>query len=316
MEARLETSSVYDLRNLFSLREFLSRLDPRGDPEAVLIDSRPDQNAKRFGVLSGSFNPPTNAHIELAARAREAFRLDIVFFLLSRVTIDKQENEGLSPEDRLLLLSLLSRELQWSAVAAANRGLYFEQAAALRHLLGARAKLFFIVGMDKLAQIFDARYYRDRDEALLKLFIEAQLIAAGRESAGEKELRALLARPENDNYADRVYFLQMPDETKQIASSSVRNRFARGESPAHDMPEIVGAFVDETGAYRPAYELRRRLVERLYTIRGSLREGTDLRRLIALVGGATDEGRLFRGLLDDPAGSSLKLRDFLLALES
>jgi nicotinamide-nucleotide adenylyltransferase len=312
----LETSSVYDLRTLFSLRESLSELDPQGASEAILIDSRPDQNAKRFGVLSGSFNPPTNAHIDLAARAREAFQLDCVLFLLSRVTIDKQENEGLSLEDRLLLLSLFSRELKWSSAAAANRGLYFEQAEALRRLLGTKAKLFFIVGMDKVAQIFDARYYRDRDEALVKLFIEAQLIAAGRERAGERELRELLARPENDNYADRVYFLQMPDETKQIASSSVRDRFARGEISAHDMPQIVAAFIDDTGAYRPAYELRRRLVERLDAIRESIPEGTDLRRLVALAGGATDKSRVLRDLLEDPAGSSAELRDFVSALES
>lgn len=305
--------NIYDLKRLFYLRESVEKLDHQGSPQALLIDPCPDTDIRRLGILSGSFNPPTKAHIELAVRARKSYRLDRIFFLISRVTIDKEELEGLALEDRLLLLSRLAGELGWASVAVTNRGLYYEQVLAIRSLMGRLARIFFVTGMDKVAQILDPRYYQDRDQALVTLFIEAQLIAASRGERGEADLRELLEREENQNYADRVYFLKMPAETREFASSAIRAAIARREPPAGQLPEMVTSFISETGAFRPMYETRRRLLERLYALGEWGKDRADLRKLVALAGEETERGRRLRAILGSPV-SSTELKDFLSAL--
>ena len=106
----MEASDFYDLERLFRFREILERLDPDDPPGAVLIDSNRDFGSMRVGILSGSFNPPTLAHIELARRAKQYFKIDHILFTVGRVIIDKERVEGLSLEDRLLLLSLIAEE--------------------------------------------------------------------------------------------------------------------------------------------------------------------------------------------------------------
>ena len=151
----------------------------------------------RVGILPGSFNPPTIAHMELAGAAQRRFDLDHVVFSLSSAIVDKERLEGLCREDRLLLLSLMAQQHPWAAVAVVNRGLYSEQVPAFRSAFGGGADLWFIVGMDKVLQIFDPKYYDDRDRALNALFAHARLIAANREDWGGEELRALLEEPRN-----------------------------------------------------------------------------------------------------------------------
>lgn len=312
----MEPVNIYDLKRLFYMRESVEKLGHQTSPHALLIDPCPDTDIKRLGILSGSFNPPTKAHIELAIRARESYRLDRIFFLISRVTIDKEESEGLTLEDRLLLLSRLAGELVWASVAITNRGLYYEQALVIRSLMGRQTRIFFIVGMDKVAQILDPRYYENRDEALRKLFIEARLIAASRSGSGEKELEELLNRQENENYADRVYFLSMPDRMRELASSAVRAGIARGDIPVDELPDVVRRFISETQAYRAGYEMRRRVLDRLYELREWAEEGADLQKFLALVNETTEKGQTLRRLLEDPSGSGVELKEFLLALQS
>lgn len=303
-----------DLKSLFALRDILESLDPAGPPKARLIEGQPGAAAafKRIGVLSGSFNPPTLAHVELGARAREVFGLDRVVFTLSRVTVDKPELEGLFLEDRLLLLSLVAREVGWASVAATNRGLYCEQASAMRSLFGKEPRLYFIVGMDKVRQIFDPVYYEEREKALLALFTEAQLIAAGRGGSAREELEGLLAEERNQGFQDRVYFLRMPDETTMISSSAVRAAIERGGPAPGQVPQIVEEFIKETGAYGPRYDVRRSLLERLYPVREWAEGNVDLRGLIAMAA-EEQKGSRLRSLLESKVSPN-ELKDLISAL--
>jgi hypothetical protein len=62
----------YDLTRLFLLRDKVESLDLHGPPQAIYIAGG-GGNLSRVGILSGSFNPPTNAHIELCQRATNFF---------------------------------------------------------------------------------------------------------------------------------------------------------------------------------------------------------------------------------------------------
>lgn len=232
-----------------------------------MVDGREPVRGGRVGVLPGSFNPPTVAHLELARAARRRFDLDTVAFSLGSVIVDKERVEGLCREDRLLLLSLLTADDVRAVAVVVNRGLYSEQAPAFRACFGHDADLWFIVGMDKVLQIFDPRYYEDRDAALDTLFAQVRLIAANREAWDAGALRALLDRPENAPYRDRVQSLTLPPHLRHQSSSAVR-RGAEGGEPAGDaVPPAVREFIEATGAYREPYELRLAALDALYPVR-------------------------------------------------
>ncbi len=311
----MEASDFYDLERLFRFREILERLDPDDPPGAVLIDSSRGFGSTRVGILSGSFNPPTLAHIELARRAKQYFKIDHILFTVGRVIIDKERVEGLSLEDRLLLLSLIAEEEGSASVAAVNRGLYFEHAQAFRSLLRTQSRIFFIVGMDKVIQIFDPSYYQDRDAALKILFTEAQLIAAGRHPWRKEELGKLLDREENRPYQDRVYSLTLPEDVRGVSSSELRTVIAKGDSIRDQLPEVVERFIAESGAYRPGYDHRTLLLNYLYGVREGGKKDIDFQALVELTGEDTKRGQGLRDALRSDKGSLSQLKAAISALQ-
>ena len=180
-------SEFYDLKRLFSLRETIARCDGAAPSTARLLSVPIRSTPHRIGVLCGSFNPLTLAHTELADQACRTFQLDQLLFTLAKVTVNKEHVIGLGLEDRLLLLLLYTAQRPKTGVALVNRGLYVEQAQAFCAIFGQQVALFFIVGMDKLIQILDARYYQDRETALAQLFFSH--ISCGSESRGNGTTR-------------------------------------------------------------------------------------------------------------------------------
>jgi len=308
----LETGDFYDLTHLFRFREILDGLDPDSSPKAVIVEPSQHLSPGRIGILCGAFNPPTLAHVELARRAKEGFKLDHILFTMSRITIDKEKVEGISLEDRMLLLSLMAKELGWASVGAVNKGLYFEQARAFRSLLGNKARLFFVVGMDKVMQIFDPRYYQDRDKALEGLFTEVQLIAANRGSLGKRELKELLSRKENKVFEDQVYSLYLPERLRELTSTDLRTRIAKGESVQDHLPDVVEEFVNTTGAYRSGYEDRSRLLDLLYGVREWAEKECDFESLVRIAGEVTERGENLRGMVRSAKISASQLKDLVL----
>ena len=310
----METSDFYNLTRLFHFREILEGLSPDSSPKAVIVEPSQDIAPGRVGILCGAFNPTTLAHIELVRCAKERFQLDHVFLTLSRITIDKEKVEGLSLEDRMLLLSLMAKELGWASLAAVNKGLYFEQARAFRTLLGNKARLFFVVGMDKVMQIFDPHYYQDRDKALKGLFTEVQLIAANRGPLGENELKEFMSRKENQVHEDRVYPLTLPEGLKDLTSTDLRTRIAKGESVQGHLPKVVEKFVNTTGAYRSEYEDRSRLLDLLYGVKEWAEKECDFEVLVRMAGEETERGENLRGMLRSNKISSSQLKDSISGL--
>lgn len=224
------------------------RANPR--PHLRFLPPERARGARRLAVLAGSFNPLTIAHVALADVAERA-ELGPVAFALSTRTVDKEHLVGALLEDRLLVLELHAEPRPARLVALVNRGLYVEQAALVRAALPRLEALTFVVGFDKIVQIFDPRYYADRDAALERLFGLAGFAVAPRAGAGRPELGALLGRPENRRFADRVRPLEVAPVLAEIAASTLRGALAEGRAiPGGLAPESV-AFVEATGCYRP-----------------------------------------------------------------
>jgi hypothetical protein len=170
--------------------------------------------------------------------------------LLSVRTVDKERVTGILLEDRLWLLCRLLPDVgDGAAVLALNRGLYVEQAAALRASLLQLRELVFVVGFDKMVQILDTRYYQDREAALRELFGIARFLVAPRDHFTVADVRRLLAEPENRRYADRVTTLPLDPALATVSSTDARSLAGTGQLPSSLVPPLVERFVLESGCF-------------------------------------------------------------------
>ncbi len=301
-------SAMYDLNRLFALHQAVETFDLSAPPTVRLVSPDTVLPLRRVGILCGSFNPLTFAHTELANQAIEVFGLDHVFFTLAKVTVDKEQVTGMSIEDRLLSLSLYAEQHTRLGVALVNRGLYFEQAQAFHSLFGDQTELNFLIGMDKLLQIFDARYYHDRDAALRQLFSLASLIVANRGDMDEQSFTQLLDRPENQPFRQHIRFFTLPESITDLSATQVRQNLAAAQPISAYVPPEVETFISETRAYQPplhfdnevidAYAVRQTLLASLYVDRSWVEQEVDFHRLVTVALSSDAQGQALRHTAD------------------
>jgi nicotinic acid mononucleotide adenylyltransferase len=231
-----------DARRFREVGEIVGRVGSSAEPSGVVVAGRSPSGS--VVMLCGSFNPPTMAHVGLAHAAIEA--LDgFAYLVLSTFTVNKERVEGACLEDRLLMLDALVAEHPRLGSMLINRGLYVDQAALVRSVWPHIDDVVFAVGFDKIVQIFDPRYYDDRETALTQLFDLARFLVAPRAAGGPDEIRELVGRPDNARFADRVTVLEVDDGLREISSSAAR----AGALNASELPSAARFFVARSGAY-------------------------------------------------------------------
>lgn len=234
------------------VQQLLEHLDPTGPPRAVIS---PGSKApeKHILVFPGSFNPPTTAHLALLRQARKFAQRSggrwQCYAALSRQIVDKETVARMTLLDRVVLLErVLKNEIKEMGILLLNRGLYVEQARAIREAFPQVRRLYFLLGFDKIVQILDARYYTHRDTALRELFRQARLLVAPRGMEGEKELRQLLAQPENRPFASFISPLSLGTAYRYISSTEARQ--SQAETLTF-LPPIVQNFLAYARPYAP-----------------------------------------------------------------
>ncbi len=271
--------STQTIHRLKRMQELLEQLDPDAPPQALVAPGSPLPRGEII-VFPGSFNPPTTAHLALLKQARHFARLAAVrgretmqlYAALSKHIVDKESIERPLLLDRILLLDdLLRHRFPHAGILLFNRGLYVEQAQAVRTAFPQVRRLLFLMGFDKIVQILDPHYYEDRAAALHDLFALAELLVAPRGDEGEHSLDELLQRPENQPFARYIHTLPFDPAYREISSTQVRQHASRHQ---HEIPHEVRRFMRETRAYAPPlrlpdgteidfYALRVKLLEKL-----------------------------------------------------
>ena len=265
--------------------------------------------------------------------------------------MDKEQIAGTLLEDRLVALRHFVQDQPRYGVLLFNRGLYVDQALAAHARWPDLDTLLFLVGYDKIVQIFDPRYYDDRDAALQKLFRLASFLVAPRDDATADDLAALLSRPENRPFAARVQGLPLPSAVAAVSSTGLRQDLGTTAGPSHhplllaesrgegqgegavgpgvSLPLAIAGMVAATHAYAPPLPLGTALVDR-YTVRAALLTAlfqdrdwalahADLRLLLATALGPTEAGSALRAALlrsPDPTTAPGRLRALIQAVQT
>jgi nicotinate (nicotinamide) nucleotide adenylyltransferase len=186
--------------------------------------------ARRLGVLPGTFNPPTRAHLALASAALA--RVDEVLFVLPS-TLPHKNWEGVGFPDRLRLLELALQGEPRFSVGVSSGGLFIDIARECRAAYPAPLDLFFLCGRDAAERIAGWDYPDPGGFA-------PQL----------REYRLLVA-PRGGHYLppqdlrEWIEPLDAGPASEGVSSTAVRERIARGEPWEHLVPEPITELVRE-----------------------------------------------------------------------
>lgn len=275
---RAAATMLDDSVALARLARAAAEVGARTSPSAVpLAGGRRLRAAERVGLFAGSFNPLTRAHVALANAARRVAGLDVVVWVCAVASVDKERVERAALVDRLAQMRAFVAGRRHDALVVLNRGLYVDEARTMRTLLSPSAQLVILVGYDKIVQIFDPRYYADRDRALDALFSLAHLLVAPRDDDGADALARLLSEPRNQPFASLVRYLDVPTTYALDSSTEARVLAARTPPDVAALSRLLppagmalafetGAFLSASTAGRDAYEVRARWLDTLATM--------------------------------------------------
>jgi cytidyltransferase-like protein len=178
---------------------------------------------RKVGILAGSFNPPTIAHLELG-RAASAM-VDLVLFVVPRVFPHK-EYSGATLEERIEMLGAAGLEFP-HAIGLSSDGLFIDIARECREHYGPGVELSFICGRDAAERIL--RWEYGRAGVLEEMFGQFELLVAPR---GGHFLPP-------QEFGHRIHVLPIGAGHQEVSSTEVRDRLARGEAWEHLVPEKI-----------------------------------------------------------------------------
>jgi nicotinate-nucleotide adenylyltransferase len=186
---------------------------------------RAENSPHRLGILPGTFNPVTIAHLALAKAALSS--VDEVVFVLPRAFPHKHYT-GATFRQRLDMLAAALTGQPRISVAASERGLFAEIAGECRLAYGPDVRLTFLCGRDAAQRIVSWDY--GRLGAFAEMLAGFDLLVAAR--AGEyippKELAGFISS------------LTLQGSFDHVSATEVRQRIARGEPWEHLVPEAIG----------------------------------------------------------------------------
>jgi nicotinate-nucleotide adenylyltransferase len=191
----------------------------------MVFSRRAAGRPNRLGILPGTFNPVTVAHLALAHAALE--HVDEIVFVLPRVFPHKTYT-GASLDERVEMLRLAAAGNPSYSIAIAEGGLFVEIARECREAYGDAVRLAFLCGRDAAERIAGWDY--GRPDAFADMLREFDLLVAPRDGAYDPPAE----------FAGAIQCLNV-DSVNEVSATEVRERIARGEPWEHLVPPSVRA---------------------------------------------------------------------------
>jgi nicotinate-nucleotide adenylyltransferase len=191
---------------------------------------RPSQHPQRLGILPGTFNPPTRAHVTLGEAALQF--VDEVLFVMPRL-LPHKSYEGVGLADRLEMVERVISACPRFSLASTEKGLFVDIARECREAYGPRTLLSLVCGRDAAERAVAWNY--GRPAAFQEMLNEFELLVAARQGSFE-------VPPGMEN---RVRLLPVAGEYEVVSASLVRARILRGEPWEHLVPQAIVSHVRE-----------------------------------------------------------------------
>lgn len=201
------------------------------------MNKRTEKKDDKIGLFGGTFNPIHNAHIEVARKALEQFRLSKVIFIPAKVPPHKIDEPMPDANLRFQMVKLAVQDhpkFEVSSIELDREGPSYTIDTIEKLEKVYSGKLYFIIGADALAEIHGWK----SPQKLLKL---CSFIVACRKGIGPGYFDKSFF-----HHAD-LHFLKM-DEI-QVSSSKIRAMFRQNLSLDTLVPERSKEFIEEKGLY-------------------------------------------------------------------
>jgi len=185
----------------------------------------------RLGLYGGAFDPPHRGHVELARVAKRSLALDRLLVL---VAADPAHKHVETPADVRLALA---------KAAFPDDDVQLDEHARTIDLLRAHPEwdgATLVIGADQFADFLE---WKEPDEVLRRVRL-AVATRPGYPPGGFRAVLDGLAQP------DRVEFFEL--EPIPLASSELRDRLARGQDVAGDVPPGAAELIRRDALYTGA----------------------------------------------------------------
>ncbi|MGA2117375.1 MAG: adenylyltransferase/cytidyltransferase family protein [Bryobacteraceae bacterium] len=202
----------------------------------------PAVNSGKLGVLPGTFNPVTNAHLALAEAALRV--LDHIVLVLPRQFPHKGYS-GASLDQRLEMLAQVAANHRQLSVATSEGGLYLEIARECRAALGDALDVVFVCGRDAAERI--ATWDYGSPGAAEAMRREFRLLVAARGGPYQPPL----------DWQSSIDVLPLDPCFEDVSATEIRRRAAVGEPWQHLAPAAIHPLIRQIyGTSRPLLQSR------------------------------------------------------------
>jgi nicotinate-nucleotide adenylyltransferase len=184
----------------------------------------------RTAIFGGTFDPVHSAHLEMARRAADQYRLDRVLFIPAGNPPHKRADASFEHRYRMVELACAADPRFVASRLEEGAGKSYSIDTIERVMAANTGPLFFVIGSDAFAEIQTWRRWEDLIRA-----VEFIVVARpGHEISGPPGARV-----------HRLESAELP-----VSSSDIRDALARGESPA-ELPPAIADYIRAQRLYWP-----------------------------------------------------------------
>lgn len=216
-------------------------------------------------IFGGTFDPVHRGHLAVARAAARRFRLQRIYFVPANIPPHKRTRPIAPFDHRYAMLALATAgerrfvpslmEAQENGTGAAGHANYsIETVRRFRRQLGARVRLFFIIGIDAFLEFSTWR----EPEALLK---EAEFIVAARPGYSLEQVAAALPerlRRQAESprrgmprmKVENTVIHLLPETRDQASATEVRAAAARGKKLGAMVTRQVAEYIEKMHLYK------------------------------------------------------------------
>ena len=200
-------------------------------------------NVMKIGILGGTFDPIHRGHLAIAEEAKAKLELSEVYFVPAARTPLKEENNILPAEDRveMVRLAIAGRPyFKLSMVEIDRPGVSYtvDTIARLKDTLGPENELFFIFGIDSLAQL-------PRWKEPARIIRMCRLVAFPRPGYSVPDPRSL--EKSIPGLSRRLIIMEKP--LMDISATEIREKASHGLSISDLVPEPVAEYIKKHKLY-------------------------------------------------------------------